>query len=653
MASIEPGPWIYERICSWWPSCEKVIGQMDHKYVKRPSNNCALCHLLLATQVYISEEFTQEDCFQGSADQWCLFPVPATYWQSNDHTAPFDTSGIAMLAPASLSKHWGPRPADYMKQLRLSTLLVVHMEGLSSQLSPIPRPIKTVMAFEEIRKCLVSCKKNHIRCLKSPLPRMPIWLIDCKDRSLRYLSTDEKYFALSYVWGQVTVSRASGGHLPGVLPRTIEEALELTLALGYRYLWVDQFCVNQVDAAIKHDQIRSMGRVYGEADLTIVAACGDDACYGLPGVTSHPRKSSSLLVNGCVISLYPPDPIHTAKKSTWNTRGWTYQEAYLSRRILIIGEDQFAYQCGEVSHSEQHGGASHILHQLEIYETDKAQSVSRKDRKTSLSKYQRMVEQFWKRDLRFDNDANFACEAILEHMKTSWNLQLKLDLPLEEFDSVLDLELIFVFGMPSVTSRLEEGQQTLIGLQIWAISLLFEFTRAGFEVRRREMFPSWSWTGYATVKTHDGTRHIENRPPCIFWVNDQAPYSELLKSVLFQDDGGAPYTRINTSIHGTGKDVEPLGVANILVLDVYVIPSESLQIEPAGDWPSLYQRLSKMSQRREAKAELVSWVTLHDLDTTYAYQSLPDKVLEEQLRRGILALAVLRARAQALQGLME
>ncbi|KAK7979855.1 kinase phosphorylation protein [Apiospora arundinis] len=630
-----------------WPGCEKVIGQMDHDYAKRPTTNCALCHLLFTTRVYKSDMVSDRELYsQEPGDQWCLLPIP------NSETI-FDTGGIACLAPISPSRQWKSEIYNYTRQLRISTLPVVQVVGSSSPRSVISRPIRSVMAYEEIQECLLSCKKKHIRCLKSSFPRMPLWLIDCRDRALHFLSTDEEYTALSYVWGQVTVSRASGGHLPGALPRTIEDALELTLAIGIRYLWVDQFCVNQVDTAIKHKQIRSMGRVYGKAVITLVAACGKDASHGLPGVASHPRRGSpSLLINGCTISPYLPDPIHTANGSTWNTRGWTYQEAYLSRRLLIIGEEQFVYQCGEASHSEQCGPWNRMsyedqneLSELNVYETANVESVSDGESNDIMERYQRMVEQFSRRELRFDNDAIFACAAILEHVKTAWNLELERRHP------EAGLDLTFIHGMPSVVSQLEEGRQTPQGLSIWAASLLFIFSRIGFGVRRREKFPSWSWAGYAIMKNHEDTRHVENRASYMYWrrswlSND----SVLLKNAHLQDDG-------SMSTLTTSKDVEPLDASNILVLDVCVIPPGSFHtakwkarlksirrrfLGAVGVWYLPYQRLSKMLQRREPDTELFSYCEKWDPDPMHSNQSSP-KEFEGQVRRGILVLAALTA----------
>lgn len=52
-----------------------------------------------------------------------------------------------------------------------------------------------------------------------------------------------------------------------------------------------------------------MDRIYGGADLTIVAAAGNDKNYGLPGVSSTPRVASRVcqLDEGLMFNLNP-DP---------------------------------------------------------------------------------------------------------------------------------------------------------------------------------------------------------------------------------------------------------------------------------------------------------------------------------------------------------
>jgi hypothetical protein len=63
-------------------------------------------------------------------------------------------------------------------------------------------------------------------------------VIDCQTR--RVIETAQQgcqYVALSYVWGSQTPIK----HALGSYPKTVEDAMEVCLILGFRYLWVDQY----------------------------------------------------------------------------------------------------------------------------------------------------------------------------------------------------------------------------------------------------------------------------------------------------------------------------------------------------------------------------------------------------------------------------
>ncbi|KAL7896612.1 heterokaryon incompatibility protein domain-containing protein [Trichoderma sp. SZMC 28014] len=104
--------------------------------------------------------------------------------------------------------------------------------------------------------------------------------------------SESSYVALSYVWGsfaardQYSLEWASGSifSLPCVLPAVILDAIAVTKSLGFRYLWVDKFCIDHSDNDMKHRQIIQMDSVYENAELTNVAAAGVDETHGLLGV---------------------------------------------------------------------------------------------------------------------------------------------------------------------------------------------------------------------------------------------------------------------------------------------------------------------------------------------------------------------------------
>ncbi|KAK1448128.1 hypothetical protein CCUS01_11872 [Colletotrichum cuscutae] len=155
-----------------------------------------------------------------------------------------------------------------------------------------------------------------------------------------------EYATLSYVWGSAQSDCPRlGRKLPASVPRVIEDAKTVTASLGFRYLWVDRYCIPQHCAKEAHDQICNMNLIYARSCITIVAAAGQCPDYGLPGVGKTLRK----VLDTFQIGSHTIRRMHTDAKwveqqiqhSKWNTRAWTCQEAALSTRRLYF-TDHFA-----------------------------------------------------------------------------------------------------------------------------------------------------------------------------------------------------------------------------------------------------------------------------------------------------------------------
>ena len=174
--------------------------------------------------------------------------------------------------------------------------------------------------------------------------------------------TPPEYVTLSYVWGQGVfegpVKRQQRLSLPGSLPLTISDTIQVVQRLGYRYLWIDRYCIPQDDLPVKQIQIENMGRIYSRSVLTIIAAAGEGPEHGLPGVSER-RRVEQLTVqvdalaegNGISLALYDR-PKLTIMDSKWYTRGWTYQEGLLSRRRIVFADQMVYFQCNEMHGDE-------------------------------------------------------------------------------------------------------------------------------------------------------------------------------------------------------------------------------------------------------------------------------------------------------------
>ncbi|PMD27107.1 HET-domain-containing protein, partial [Hyaloscypha hepaticicola] len=182
--------------------------------------------------------------------------------------------------------------------------------------------------------------------------RIPLKCIDCFSRSIVEITTEDLYFALSYVWGTPCPEISSPRSKDSVkklqigIPQVIEDAMTVVKSLGKQYLWVDKYCIDQHNVVAKHYQIQNMDKIYQGTYATIIASAGTDASSGLTGVGCVPSIGKSILC-----STLPPLK-DVLGETTWITRGWTYQEAALSRRCLFFTELQVYYVCSAMSCSE-------------------------------------------------------------------------------------------------------------------------------------------------------------------------------------------------------------------------------------------------------------------------------------------------------------
>jgi hypothetical protein len=194
------------------------------------------------------------------------------------------------------------------------------------------QPVQEAWDFAKARSWLDTCVTCHESTCKQEFIEIPgMNLIDCKDMVIVKAAEGLQWLALSYVWGvshQVSTSTEhtgfrEGSLIPSNLPGTVRDAISVTMQLGYRYLWVDEYCIDQSNDEHRNAQIKSMDQIYCGADLTIVAAAGEDKTYGLPGVEPTKRKGSKVVcMEDVVIFSNGPEPDSQAKQSKWFTRAW-------------------------------------------------------------------------------------------------------------------------------------------------------------------------------------------------------------------------------------------------------------------------------------------------------------------------------------------
>ena len=226
----------------------------------------------------------------------------------------------------------------------------------------------TQVNFQLAKTWLKNCVDNHGgACARNPwvedsAAATEIWVIDVIDQCIRSIANSERFIALSYVWGGYTprpLARNLVDYLDRLsqplslqksipkLPKTIRDAIYTVKNIGERYLWVDSLCIPP-DPAIKADQINNMDQVYGSALLTIIAADGINSNAGLSGVLPKSRSLYQIeqkITPHLRLAVILPIPMRRVSETIWNHRGWTFQERFLSKRLLTFTSGQIIWQC--------------------------------------------------------------------------------------------------------------------------------------------------------------------------------------------------------------------------------------------------------------------------------------------------------------------
>ncbi|CAO2653433.1 Nn.00g028440.m01.CDS01 [Neocucurbitaria sp. VM-36] len=357
----------------------------------------------------------------------------------------------------------------------------------------IHRPITQFLDVSFVQDCITLCQKNHgTACNEVSQYVQRMKLLDCYTTEIIQITSPVSYVTLSYVWAKeregAVEKRIDGSLEFKSLSQTIQDSIITTCRLGYRYLWVDKLCIDQTDSIEKHEQVMQMDKIYAGAELTIIAAAGNDEEFGLPGVTSRSRirpKTRETVDFGSVqIVPFEVDHIAECRSSKWNTRGWTLQEGLLSKRRLYFTEIQAIFECKECSIPES-------LYQAEPQTTKVDDNVSRihfGSRETILLNYSGslqytlLVNEFSCRSLSNEADSFSAFAGIAGYFS-------KLEPPIFNF-----------CGIPiQFTDRSDELSldATLARGLIWCHSSYQpnNLSNLGAPYRRLAC-PSWTWAGW-------------------------------------------------------------------------------------------------------------------------------------------------------------
>ncbi|CAN9173220.1 unnamed protein product [Alternaria alternata] len=320
--------------------------------------------------------------------------------------------------------------------------------------------------------------------------------VDVVDRCIvQFAPGTVTWAALSYCWGgpqhhALQRNNLEEYSLPGslvdeILPQGIIDAMTVTRALDERYIWIDSLCIVQDDDKDKLYVIAAMGTIYAHAAVTIVNAANDKVAQGMPGISLTRRKQQVHRLKDFWLVEVLDIPYSYERQgylhgTTWNSRGWTFQEGLLSRRCLIISTDQVYWQCKNASWCEdscweetkdrefyRHYSGSNIMSRLTDFTEENWMKI-----------YKSILEAYFERELTSESDRLGAVQAILDVLRR-------------------DDEDAYFWGMPkghmemALSWTLHKSRNTRRECDA-------KFMGPGSEVQSAP-FPSWSWLGWHGV----------------------------------------------------------------------------------------------------------------------------------------------------------
>ncbi|KAG8167382.1 hypothetical protein KVR01_003071 [Diaporthe batatas] len=354
------------------------------------------------------------------------------------------------------------------------SLAVIGKDALDSGSRTIP---PSFTDYHWLRHLAQSCEENHKQfCGPSSLgPVAGLKVIEASSRTVIEAPAACRYVALSYVWGQqpeVTQSVTSDLNKP---PALIEDALAVTVAMGYDYLWIDKYCIPQNDNQERHRMINKMSQIYANASLTIVDASKGDACVqnGLPGVSSLARQTPNCAYIRNTAILEVPCGSIEVDSSTWATRGWTYQEGYFSKRRLIFTPSQVLFLCNGSYAEESICRLSNQIVTNDDVSAEDFQSVTVTNNGTTRrGNYTTMLQEYSRRDLTYATDS------------------------LAAFLGVLNFEIDRLRRLPTAIMHISCGLVAQMEGSANCLRVDLNWYHKD-PPKRRLGFPTWSWAGWA------------------------------------------------------------------------------------------------------------------------------------------------------------
>ena len=258
--------------------------------------------------------------------------------------------------------------------------------SMTGQTENLPgRVIPVEHDFGLYKKWIWDCSRDHEACGCIDICEMPSRVLELETSDdggrsgIKLIETRGRkdiYVALSHCWGKtnkpVTTALNYDEYLKSIsmetLPPTFQDAVTATRKLGFRYLWIDCFCIIQDSKEDWERECSQMARIFANAAVTIAGpeAANSDAGFLFPRPSSPfpPVDFALESPDGTeadtlrIVAMSPQDVggdttgVGSEGDAPLRSRAWVLQERLLSTRNLYFGRRQAYFECREANWAE-------------------------------------------------------------------------------------------------------------------------------------------------------------------------------------------------------------------------------------------------------------------------------------------------------------
>ncbi|KAK3370696.1 heterokaryon incompatibility protein-domain-containing protein [Podospora didyma] len=336
-----------------------------------------------------------------------------------------------------------------------SLTIVTCLEVAASEQKMRTSPSGICEKTKTIRSWLDNCRSSSYSIADSghqncrPIPFAPLRLIDVGSSAGTTVKLVQppptmpaEYTALSHCWGRKPPIQTNKENLSGfsheipleVLPKTFSDAIQMTLDLGIRHIWIDSLCIVQDDEQEWQDEAARMDSIYRGSQLCIAAVQSDESSGGLfPDINLvHNNglldgemlfRTPSTDADGPQIQVrvYVGDVRHhsTMSYSPLSSRGWTLQEQLLPHRIAWCMQPEVHWGCeaGYQTEGSLQFTPAEMLDSLAPWRT----LVVGTQAETVTKTWHQIVENYSARRFTFPRDRVVAIAGITRHIGAAAN----------------------------------------------------------------------------------------------------------------------------------------------------------------------------------------------------------------------------------------